>query len=213
MWSHRNFAALKNMWSSVVPCLRTCDVDKRPSRPGTRVAPVGLGWLASRRLQCLALRVLNVTFRPFNRPMRKHLLLSGWSPRRPERRKPICKRSDDWDPSAVRLAYQRRFLLRQMSSTDLPTPAIPEGHDTKMCIYCSKVFPSGAKCGQHSLACECMPLPEWIRRIRICQYDSKDSDITCPHCGTGFATAKARGRHSTVCARRRKKAGLSLNSR
>ena len=123
-----------------MPCLRTCDVDKRPSRPGTRVAPVGLGWLASRRLQCLALRVLNVTFRPFNRPMRKHLLLSGWSPRRPERRKPICKRSDDWDPSAVRLAYQRRFLLRQMSSTDLPTPAIPEGHDTKMCIYCSKVF-------------------------------------------------------------------------
>ena len=65
-----------------MPCLRTCDVDKRPSRPGTRVAPVGLGWLASRRLQCLALRVLNVTFRPFNRPMRKHLLLSGWSPRR-----------------------------------------------------------------------------------------------------------------------------------
>eukprot|EP00439_Symbiodinium_sp_Y106_P009313 s91_g1.t1 len=36
---------------------------------------------------------------------------------RPERRKPICKRSDDWDPSAVRLAYQRRFPLSDPGGT------------------------------------------------------------------------------------------------
>ncbi|CAE7843959.1 FCPA, partial [Symbiodinium sp. KB8] len=59
------------------------------------------------------------------------------------RRKQICKRSDDWDPSAVRLAYQRRFPLRQMSITDLTT---------------SHVFPSGAECGRHSLAQESQEL-------------------------------------------------------
>ena len=140
--------------------------------------------------------------------MRRHVLLSRWSPRR--RLRLLRGRSDGSRSANDRMTGTRQqFDLHTSADSRFPTP---EGHDTKVCIYCSKVFPSGAKCGQHSSACECMPFPEWIRRIRICQHDSKDSDITCPHCGTGFATAKARGRHSTVCARRRKKAGLSLNS-
>ena len=172
------------MWSSVVPCLRTCDVDKRPSGPETRTGLVVLRLLESRRLLCRALRVLNVTFRPSSRPMRKPRLLSELLLR--QRRRPLrtsrsasvlttgtCQRFA-WPTSADSLCVRCR-----LPTFPLPTPAIPEGHDTKVCIFCSKVFPSGAECGRHSLACTWFP--EWIRRIRICQYDYKDSDITCPH--------------------------------
>ena len=44
------------------------------------------------------------------------------------------RRSDDWDPAAVRANYQRRFPHRQMTLADLPAPAPPEGWDPTVCF-------------------------------------------------------------------------------
>lgn len=122
------------------------------------------------------------------------------------------RRSDDWDPATVRANYQRRYPHRQMSLTDLPGPAPPAGWDTKVCMYCKHQFATSLKACHHSLSCPDMPYSEWLRRVRICQFDFKDSQYCCVHCKTGFATPKAAGRHSVTCGRRRTKEGLSLNS-
>ena len=122
------------------------------------------------------------------------------------------RRSDDWNPTELRAAYKKRYPLRQMSLTDLPAPGIPEGHDLKCCVFCKKTFATTDKCSNHSRACPDMPYDEWLRRIRITQYDFRDSSSTCPHCGTGLSTPKARGRHGVTCGQRRTRAGLSLHS-
>ena len=97
-----------------------------------------------------------------------------------------CK--DDWDPVVVPEAYKKRFLHRQMSLTDLPAPQVPDNLDNMTCLYRLERFPTSSRCSSHSLACTKTPYKEWLRRVRICQYDFTDSQFTCPHCGTGLAT-------------------------
>ena len=123
------------------------------------------------------------------------------------------RRKDDWDPVVVRENYKKRFPHRQMSLTDLPAPAVPDNLDNLTCLYCLQRFPTSSRCSPHSLACTKMPYREWLRRVRICQHDFRDSQYTCPHCGTGLATPKAVGKHSTTCAKRRTAEGLSLRSK
>ena len=133
------------------------------------------------------------------------------APARPARAS-VSRRTDDWDPETVRAAYKRRFPLRQMSLTDLPCPKAPDGWDHFKCMFCLKVFSDRTKCTQHTLSCPQMPYDQWLRRVRICHADFVGSAFKCPHCGTSFSTAKARGRHSVACSTRRSNFGLSLHS-
>ena len=200
------------------------DVRRRQAaqRPETRTGLVGLKLLASRRLLCRALRVLNVTFRPSSRPMRKprlpsELLLRQRRFLRTHRRTRVRQCGESRSASGLTTGTRQRFawptsadslcVRCRLPTLPLPTPAIPEGHDTKVCIFCSKVFPSGAECGRHSLACTWFP--EWIRRIRICQYDYKDSDITCPHT-VELALLLRRPGVGTRCARNVEKRLVSV---
>ena len=123
------------------------------------------------------------------------------------------RRKDDWDPVVVREAYKKRFPHRQMSLTDLPAPQIPDHLDNMTGLYCLERFPTSSRCSSHTLACAKMPYKEWLGRVRICQHDFRDSKFTCTHCGTGLATPKAVGKHSTTCAKRRTAEGLSLNAK
>ena len=129
---------------------------------------------------------------------------------KPKARK--SRRNDDWDPQKVREAYQQRFPHRQMSLTDLPAPQPPSHLDNQTCLFCLVKFPSTAKCCHHSLACPKMPYKEWLRRVRVCQHDFRESNYKCPHCYIGFATPKAAGRHSVTCGKRRTVEGFSLHT-
>ncbi len=102
----------------------------------------------------------------------------------------------DWIPADIRAAYKRRFPLRQMTLTDLPVPHPPEGLHPQTCMFCNEHFDSVTRCSKHSLCCHSMPFDEWIRRVRICQYDHRGSPYVCPRCGTSLPTPKSRGKHT-----------------
>ena len=112
---------------------------------------------------------------------------------------------------SVRQQYKTKNPRRQITSTDLPKPPVPDGWtEVTRCWFCREVFDSAEARNKHVRACGSTPYNLWLRRVRILQYDARHSLFSCQHCGTQLYTAKAKGRHSITCASRRQQAGLPL---
>ena len=128
----------------------------------------------------------------------------------------------NFDPAQVRQKYAdkhscRKYrdvrLIRPITLTDLPPPSIPAGSSAKECRFCRRLFDTKSERAKHSLGCKSMPYSGWLYRVRFTQSYHDNRNFACEHCGTGFCTPKAAGRHSVECSRRRSNTGLPLHLR
>eukprot|EP00435_Cladocopium_sp_Y103_P008934 s3945_g2.t1 len=120
-----------------------------------------------------------------------------------------------WLQSWSRYHRSSQFLVkaRMMSTTDLPCPRHAAREAATCCIWCQQHFASSGKCSKHMRCCTGMTYDNWLYRIRFLQREVSTTTFKRPHCQTAFSLAKACGRHSVQCKKRRQISALPLNTK